>query len=136
MLPLFTKVEFDWLVAANGYVLEPGRGTNLRLVPASGLQRRTRPFHKYPGLFKQFAAMPASADAAVKFAEKFGLLQEGDQENDLAIWLQHRSDFAQLIARKSNNAATSSCESYRMAFERINRILRSASPPRFQKRAA
>ena len=125
MRPLFTKVEFDWLVAANGYVLKPKQGTNLKLVPASGPQRRTRPFHKYPGLFKQFAAMRASAEGVVEFANRFGQLQHGDQENELAVWLQHRTDFAELTAIKPSDSATPLCGSTRTALERVNRILRS-----------
>src|SRR6185437_11270362 len=124
MPPLFAKVEFDWLVAANGYTLKPEQSTNKRLVPASGPQRQTRPFHKYPGLFKQFATMPASAAGVVKFANKYGLLL-GDHENELAVWLLHRADFAALTAIKPSDMAGSPRDSSRVAFERVNRILRS-----------
>ena len=124
MRPLFTRVEFDWMVAANGYtVLESDLKS--RVVPLKGPSRPTRPFHKYPGLFKQFAAMPASADGVVKFADKFGLLQDGHHENELTAWLQHRTDFAELTAIKPRDNATPLCESTRMALERVNRILRS-----------
>ena len=61
----------------------------------------------------------------LEFANKFGLLQEGDQENRLTVWLQHRSDFAELSATQPSNKATPSLESHRMALERVNRILRS-----------
>ena len=125
MRPLFAKVEFDWLVAANGYTLKPEQSTNKRLVPASGPQRQTRPFHKYPGLFKQFAAMPASAEGVVKFADKFGLLQHGDHENELAVWLLHRTDFAEVTALKRTDNDTPLSEAARTALERVNRILRS-----------
>ena len=125
MRPLFTKVQFDWLVAANGYAIKPEKSTHVTLVPTSGPQLRTRPFHKYPGLFKQFAAMPASAEGAVQFADKFGLLQGGDHGNELAIWLQNRTDFAELTAIKSSDNATLLSAPARIALERVNCILRS-----------
>jgi len=124
MPPLFAKVEFAWLVAANGYTLKPEQSTYKRLVPASGPQRQTRPFHKYPGLFKQFATIPASAEGVVKFANKYGLLH-GDHENELALWLLHRTDFAELTAIKPGDNAGAPRDSFRTAFERVNRILRS-----------
>ena len=98
------------MVAANGYTVL-GSDPKLRVVPLKGPAHPTRPFHKYPGLFKQFAAVQPSADGVVEFANKFGLLQEGDHENHLALWLQHRSDFAELTATQPSNEATPSFES-------------------------
>jgi hypothetical protein len=61
----------------------------------------------------------------VKFANKYGLLQHGDHENELAVWLLHRTDFAELTAIKPSDNTRSPRDSSRMAFERVNRILRS-----------
>ena len=133
MRPLFTRVEFDWPVASNGYtVIGPRphgenaiRDLHWRVVPLKGPTYRTKPFDKFPGLFKQFAALDVTPQGVIKFANKFGLLQHGEQENELASWLQHKNDFAQLTSSETNRTVTLSSASRLTALKNINRILQS-----------
>ena len=109
------------MVAANGYTIL--RSEPLRVVPLKGPTHRTRPFHKYPGLFKQFAAFEPTPEGAVKFASKFGLLQQQDQGNDFAEWARHMRDFAELTALNANSNLTTPSDLQRSALENVNRIV-------------
>jgi hypothetical protein len=126
--PLFTRVEFDWTVAANGYtflrgddvsgvLLRGGDVSGLHIVPRKGPATKTKPFHQFPALFKQFATSQPTPHGALQFASKFGLLQRGD--NELATWLRHRMDFAELIAPNEREPRS---ETKVSALKRVNSI--------------
>jgi hypothetical protein len=129
MRPLFTRVEFSWKVASNGYALSPlhsdggANGTELqcRIVPLRGPTHQTKPFDKFPGLFRQFASMEATPSGALDFANKFGLLQAEQSGNALTLWLEQRAHFAELVA----NDASSSNGRRADALNSLNHILHS-----------
>ena len=129
MRPLFTRVEFSWKVASNGYTLSPphsdeGHETELqgRIVPLRGPTHQTKPFDKFPGLFRQFAAMEATPSGALHFANKFGLLQAEEPGSALTVWLEQRAHFAELVV----NSDTPSSNGRRAdALNSLNHILRS-----------
>jgi hypothetical protein len=107
MRPSFFKVEFDWPVASNGYRLvkteiadavEPPELFHV-VTPNEGRVLKKRAFDEFPGLFKEFARIEPSPDGTLAFADKYGLLQDG-RENELVWWLQYQRDFADLIALK------------------------------------
>ena len=76
MRALFTRVDFDWVVASKGYTIVEQEKAVRRIIPLKGsVYAVTRPFHQFPGLFKQFAALEATCSGVVKFANKFGLLE-------------------------------------------------------------
>jgi hypothetical protein len=97
MRVLFTRVDFDWMVASKGYtVVEQDNGLP-RIVPLKGsVHVVTRPFHQFPGLFKQFAALEATSSGVVKFSNKFGLLENEANETDLNSWFQYANDSVRL----------------------------------------
>ena len=119
MRPLFTRVEFDWIVASKGYTFlrREGVSAGLQIIPMNGPVTRTKPFHQFPALFKQFATFQPTPQGALKFASKFGLLQRGD--NELADWLRHRMDFAELIAPNEGDSQSKTKVS---ALKRVNSI--------------
>jgi hypothetical protein len=68
------------------------------VTPNDGPVLEKRAFDEFPTLFMEFARVDPSPEGVLKFAGKFGLLQ--DRENELIWWLQYQRDFAELIALK------------------------------------
>ena len=103
----FFNVEFEWPVASNGYRLvkteiadsvEPPELFYV-VTPYEGPVLSKKAFDEFPGLFKEFASIEPTADGVLRFAGKFGLLQQ-DRENELIWWLQYQRDFVELIDLK------------------------------------
>ena len=121
-MPAFLAlVEFEWMVASNGYtILEEGKAPGHPhcqiVVPLKDLFEIKRPFQQFPGLFKQFATLKPSPNAAVNFANRFGLLQRGPMANNLAHWFETSTNFADVV---------SGSDRQEKALSSINRILRT-----------
>ena len=76
------NIEFEWVLAANGYTIVENKEASCQLVvPNKGPLRVTQPLQKYPGLFKSFAKLEPTASGVVRFANRFGLLQSDPNQN-------------------------------------------------------
>ncbi len=88
-------VRFEWQIDQYGYEL--GRGTSAsRAWPV--IQRKGGPFRGYrldiegtdAGLFRQFALLDPTPEAAISFANEFGFLVENQNRSDkepIGLWL-------------------------------------------------
>ena len=126
MRALFTRVDFDWVVASKGYTIVEQEKAVYRIFPLKGsVYAVTRPFHQFPGLFKQFAVLEPTSKGVVSFANKFGLLGNEKNGADLDSWFQYASEFNELIESKSNTNATPWSECRLPAPISINRVLQT-----------
>lgn len=91
------NIEFEWVLAANGYTIVENKEASCQLVvPNKGPLRVTQPLQKYPGLFKSFAKLEPTASGVARFANRFGLLQSDPNQNRLSDWFERSRDFAQV----------------------------------------
>jgi hypothetical protein len=121
-MPLISGVEFQWVVASKGYTITENDEANYQqVIPLPGRLRVIRPLQQYPGLFKQFAKLEPTAVGVIGFANRFGLLRSGPNQNGLPYWFTSSRDFAALanctIARWSERQMTS--------LNRIDEIIRT-----------
>jgi len=121
-MALLSRVDFEWAVASKGYTIVENDAADCQLViPLNGPSHVTHPLQQYPGLFKQFAKLEPTADGVVRFANRFGLLQSGRNQNGLANWFTRSKDFAELANGASANWAEGSLSS----LTRINETVRT-----------
>lgn len=114
------NIEFEWVLAANGYTIVENKEASCQLVvPNKGPLRVTQPLQKYPGLFKSFAKLEPTASGVARFANRFGLLQSDPNQNRLSDWFERSRDFAQV----SNGTSASLAEA--SALTHINEIIRT-----------
>lgn len=114
------NIEFEWVLAANGYTIVENKEASCQLVvPIKGPLRVTQPLQKYPGLFKSFAKLEPTASGVARFANRFGLLQSDPNQNRLSDWFERSRDFAQV----SNGTSASLAEA--SALTHINEIIRT-----------
>jgi hypothetical protein len=114
------NIEFEWVLAANGYTIVENKEASCQLVvPNKGPLRVTQPLQKYPGLFKSFAKLEPTASGVARFANRFGLLQSDPNQNRLSDWFERSRDFAQV----SNGTSASLAEA--SSLTHINEIIRT-----------
>jgi hypothetical protein len=114
------NIQFEWVLAVNGYTIVENKEASCQLVVANkGPLRVTQPLQKYPGLFKSFAKLEPTAAGVARFANRFGLLQSDPNQNRLADWFERSRDFAQA----SNGTSASLSEAGFLTH--INEILRT-----------
>jgi hypothetical protein len=95
-------IEFEWVLAANGYTIVEDKVAGCPIVIANmGPLRVTHPLQEYPGLFKSFAKLEPTAASVARFANRFGLLRSDPNQNRLADWFGRSRDFAQVSSGTS-----------------------------------